>query len=72
VDGIMIVNGELEGMWKEICVISLRYCPRICLEGKRKTMGSLSDNNSLSPNSKPRSLEYKAAVLITQPRHNTE
>jgi hypothetical protein len=33
----MIVNNELERMWKEAVVAQLRYYPGICLEGLRKT-----------------------------------
>jgi hypothetical protein len=51
------------------CDLISRYYADVCLEGPRKTMKTLSqDNWSLGRDLKPGSPEYEAGILTTCPR----
>ena len=67
-DGRIIVNYELENIWKAAVVAYLRYYPDICLEELRKATQSLShysrcsgrDSNQTPP-------KYKSEMLLLEP-----
>jgi hypothetical protein len=63
------MNDNLESMWKEAVVASLKVYPGKCLERLMKTTKNLSQNNrSPDRDLSPVSLDYEAGILATQPR----
>jgi hypothetical protein len=46
-------SDELERIWKKTDVTQLKYCPSICLKGRRKIMEYLRQDRSGWPVSRP-------------------
>jgi hypothetical protein len=42
------MTNEMERAWKEVAMLNLRYYPKICVEGQRKTILVYKKKSSVS------------------------
>jgi hypothetical protein len=66
----MIVNDELEKIWKEAAVADYQACSRTIFKILRETTQEICQDNGPSGRvSKPGSHAYEAEVLVTKSQH---